>query len=491
MIETMAVGRGEDSKRARPAPDRRFRAVILVVLGISLIVLVAYLIAGGKGWLAVAAVALVPGLVLLSVHPFSGVLLWLLVMPFSSALPNSSLVYWAVYRILPPVLLGLALMSRLRRARAHPTVRFGPPELALSLLVLLVPAAILFFQADARLALIRFADRILLPFCMYLVVRVTAPREKEFVQLQWLVFFVAVSQSLIGFLSWSTPQILPSAWHYLNGERTTGSLRDPDLYAAVLAFSAALLIHMAANHKSGVIRLLLFSAAGLCGIFVFLSLERAAWVGGVLVILGLVAVYPKIMLRLLLIGALVMVVLGAGLLSTHLALSVSRISDSNPVLDRLVVFDAMWQMIQLKPVEGWGYETLDQNIQHFYRRVGEATIVNRFLTSHNTYLTILTELGLVGFALYMFPVVWWLVLSVRVWPRLPKTGLWSRALLAVLWLGLLFQFTVSNFFDMRWFEIGLTLWWMTLGLIANLVYPYLKTHSVPAPAHIGLGEPHA
>jgi len=27
---------------------------------------------------------------------------------------------------------------------------------------------------------------------------------------------------------------------------------------------------------------------------------------------------------------------------------------------------------------------------------------------------------------------------------------------------------------MRWFGIGLVLWWMVLGLIANFVYPYLK-----------------
>jgi O-antigen ligase len=138
----------------------------------------------------------------------------------------------------------------------------------------------------------------------------------------------------------------------------------------------------------------------------------------------------------------------------------------------------MAHMVAVKPVFGWGYETLDQNITPFYRRVGDASLATRFVTSHNTYLTVLTELGLVGFLLYLFPVAWWFVLSIRVWPRIPKVGFWSRSLLGSLWLVMLFNFTVSNFMDMRWFPIGLTLWWWVLGLVANMVYPYLKGRDI-------------
>lgn len=229
------------------------------------------------------------------------------------------------------------------------------------------------------------------------------------------------------------------------------------------------------------IRFILYIAIGLCAIFVFLSLERAAWLGGILVTIGLVILYPKVMVRLIVIGSIVMAILGTGILSTHFSLSVKRFSETSQVYDRIVIFDAMSQMFQQKPMLGWGYETLDQNIQHFYRRVGEASITTSVVTSHNTYMTVLTELGLIGFTLYLFPVIWWLVLSFKIWPRMPKEGLWSRSLLAGLWLVMLFNFTVSNFMDMRWFETGITLWWMILGLIANMVYPYLKGRSIEKP----------
>jgi hypothetical protein len=324
------------------------------------------------------------------------------------------------------------------------------------------------------LALIRFGDRVILPFCIYLVAILTAPREKDFDLLLWLALFIAFTQSAIGFLSWYAPRVLPQIWHYLQGVRTTGSVKDPDLYGLLLIFSAILIIHGAVHRTTGLKRFILLLSAGMCAIFAFLSLERAVWLGGLFVTIGLVALYPKMMVRVLIIGAIVMGILGTGILSTHVALSITRFNESDPVYDRLVVFDAMTQMVELKPAFGWGYETLDQNIQRFYRQVGEASITTRLVTSHNTYMTVLTELGLVGFILYMFPVFWWFILSMRVWRRMAKDAYWGRSLLGALWLVMLCNFTVSNFFDMRWFEIGLVLWWLVLGLIANMVYPYLK-----------------
>jgi O-antigen ligase len=147
----------------------------------------------------------------------------------------------------------------------------------------------------------------------------------------------------------------------------------------------------------------------------------------------------------------------------------------------------MSQMFQQKPILGWGYETLDQNIGHFYRQVGEASLTRHVVTSHNTYMTVLTELGLIGLVLYMFPVIWWLILTFKVWPRMPKEGLWSRQLIAGLWLVMLFIFTVSNAIDMRFFQFGLALWWMILGLIANMVYPYLKGRSIEEPSLVRVG----
>lgn len=472
------------------AAGAQFRTAPLVFLGMGVGIVLAFFIARGDWLIMAAAVAVVPLAALLVRYPFSGIFLWLVLMPFVSVMPESQLVFWAVYRILPPALVLLTLLFRAIGVRPHTPLKIGPAELAMGLLLMYGSIAILLDQNNLSLTLIRFGDRMLIPFCLYWLMRVLAPRKREFFYLQWIALFIILSQSFIGFLSWYAPHVLPEAWQHLQGARTTGSLKDPDLYATMLAFSAVILIHAAANRKPDLIRLIFLLASGLSAVFVFLSLERAAWLAALFVIIGLVILYPRLILRSLAVGAVAVVLLGGGVLATHFSLTLSRFTESDPVYDRIVVFDAMTQMIRLKPLLGWGYDTLDQNIQPFYRRVGEASITKHIVTSHNTYLTVLAELGVVGFILYMFPVAWWFVLSMKVWRRMPARGLWSRPLLGVLWLAMLFNFTVSNSIDMRWFEIGLALWWLTLGFIANLVYPYVKVHGVQPPILIALEENH-
>ncbi len=458
-----------------------FSLVLLVFTGILIGLLAAYHISEGNWFIVGVAVVLVAAIILLFAQPFFGILVWLVMLPFVSALPRADLLYWAIYRIMPLFLLFIVIFSRMIKVRPYPPARLGVPELSMIILVMYIPASIILTQASPSVALIRFGDRILLPFCLYLVMRLLNLGEKEFLQLVWVALFIGITQSFVGFLSWYAPHVLPEVWHYLNGIRTTGTVKDPDLYALLLVFCAVLLIQAAENKKSIIWRLIFYLITGVCALFAFLSFERAAWLGGVFVTIGLIYLFPKTILRLLLVGLILVIILSGGILSAHLSLSVERFSEASPVYDRLVVFDAMTQMFLEKPMLGWGYETLDGDIQEYYRRVGEASIATRLVTSHNTYMTVLTELGFIGFFLYMFPVIWWLILSVRVWPRLPKTGYWNRTLLGSLWLIMGFNFTISNFFDMRWFGIGLVLWWLILGLIANIVYPYLKNHDYRPP----------
>ena len=444
---------------------------LTIFLGIG----VGLLIAMGDWFYALVLALLAPIAVLLISRPFVGIILWLLLMPFSSVLPNGEMIYWAIHRILVPLTLFLTIISRRHKMSKFPPVRLGLPELATGILVGLVPITIIYFQTDTRLPLIRYADRMLTPFCMYLVVRLMTLNNRYLQWLYWTAFFIAISQSVIGLLSSFVPQLLPSELHPYYATRASGSLGNPNAYAAVLVFCATLLFQNVMNRKPGLVRSAFLAACGLSAISGFLSMERAVWLGGACVILGLLVLYPKYMLRLSLIGMIFILALGGGLLSRQIAAARKRIDQRQQIFERIVIFDAMNQMVQIKPMLGWGYETLNQNIVKYYRPVGAAVIQgNRLLTSHNTYMTLLTELGLVELVLYLFPALWWLMGTVQAWRKIPEEGLWSRSLLAALWLGALFSFIVSNFMDMRFFPIALTLWWMTLGLVANLVSPYRR-----------------
>lgn len=458
-----------------PMSEAKIRYAILGAAAFVLAAVVAFLVANGAVMAAAVLVIAIPVAILMIVYPFSGIIIWLIIMPFSSIFPDTGLVNWVIYRLFTPFILVLVLLYRTVNIRAYPRFNLGPTEMVMGGMFLIVPATILLSPGDSYRTLIQFGDCVLLPFCMYLVIRLLGTSEREIIVLQWAGLFLIITQSIVGALSWVAPHVLPAIWRHMQGARTTGTLVDADLFATMLIFGAVQLIHGAFQPKSQMVRLPFFGACGLSAIFVFLSLERAAWLGGIFVTIGLVFLYRKAMLRLLMAAGILAALLGMGLLSTHIiTLSADRFSDAGPIYDRLVVMDAMVQMFEQKPVFGWGYGTIEETIQPFYRQVGEGAITRKVITSHNTFMTLIAELGLVGFLLYMFPLFWWLILSVRVWGRLPREGLLGRNLLGIFWLSLLFNFTVSNFIDMRYFPIGLTHWWMMLGLIADLVYPHLR-----------------
>jgi O-antigen ligase len=125
-------------------------------------------------------------------------------------------------------------------------------------------------------------------------------------------------------------------------------------------------------------------------------------------------------------------------------------------------------MIAEKPLFGWGYNQHEKYDEQFRDRVLNVAR-NREHSSHNTYLLITAEMGLVGLVLYLLPALIWLVRSVSASRHLPWTGYPSRAILVMLWLLLADHFIVGNFTDMIQSTLFNTaMWWLTLGLIANI-----------------------
>lgn len=434
-----------------------------------------FLIARGDWIFALGMAALPPLAVLFSAHPFTGVILWLVLMPLSSALPNPELMYWAIHRGLIPFTLFMTLLPYLLKHSGQPRLRIGLPEVCIGLMAVYVPISLLLSGTGIRQPLINYADRMLVPFCMYLIVRLSVLRSGELRLLQWTALFIAASQSAIGFISLFAAHYLPYAWRPLLQGYTAGSLLNPNVFAGVLGFCICLLFQAAMDHKSGFVKSIFIITCGVSVIGIFLSMERAAWLAGAVVLLGLFVLYPKIMLRFLFIAAVFLIALGEIFFSKYTTRVADRVGNQGTINDRIVVSDAMLQMIQVKPIFGWGYTTLNNNLENYYRQVGAASSNIGFSTSHNTYLTIATELGVVGFLLYLLPLLWLLAGSLRAWRGSPRMESARWLLLGTLWLGALQSFVISNFMDMRFFPIGLTLWWMNLGLIANLLNQHAKS----------------
>jgi O-antigen ligase len=145
-------------------------------------------------------------------------------------------------------------------------------------------------------------------------------------------------------------------------------------------------------------------------------------------------------------------------------------------------------MFEAKPVTGWGFGNIDLYDRQFQGRVGELFVPDKDHASHNLYLTILAEQGLIGIVLYLGPVLILLAKTPAAYRALSREGPTGRSWLVVLWLIPAMHFVVNNFSNMK-VPFGLGLYWLSIGLIAGIVLPRRRlTDQPPAMALLGLNR---
>lgn len=472
-----------------------------LLLGLGLGIFLAFLIAEGAWYFLIPVALAVPAIAFFNRYPFAAVMAWMLLLPYFLNEPTRAgrAVFWMLHRAMIPSALGVVILSDwlgIRRMRRKEPIRLGRAELAMVLFLGLTLASVFLLSQDPVRSLIELYDELFVPFCMYWLVRLTAPSEKDLKRFLWVAFITLVAQCGIGLLSWYAPQVLPYKWlGSRQGARTQGSLLTEAVYTSTLLFLALLLFQYAMNCKSKWVRYLLLAAFGLAFFCVALSFSRASWIGGLTVLVGLMFIYPKTTIRLTIILVVLAYILGSSILADKVAFGYDRLTGEEArwsAENRVIINNALTRMTLTKPFFGWGRDNYRLYAPQFITRVGNVALSFGYgVDSHNTYLTMMAELGLITFFLYIFPVGWWLMLSVKVWRRLPSHGFSSWHLLGMLWLLMVNVFIVSNFMDMGFYSFGTTVWWMALGLIANLVYPYLKPDDIGAPswARRSIGSP--
>jgi len=101
----------------------------------------------------------------------------------------------------------------------------------------------------------------------------------------------------------------------------------------------------------------------------------------------------------------------AGSTSLGDALS-DRLEERGPVDFRKASYAGGWEMFLEKPLTGWGFHRMPAELPRFVSGYDE-----KVLYPHNTYLELLVEHGLLGFALYL-----WLMWELWKLRRVPAHG---------------------------------------------------------------------
>ncbi|MCP4538181.1 MAG: O-antigen ligase family protein [Chloroflexi bacterium] len=443
------------------------------VLGIAM----AFFIVEGPWYLAIALAAVVPGAIMLNKYPLGAFMIWFILMPLLPFKTVSSSVFWILHRALMPLAMGLCVLSRLLKTKKHTPMQLGWADLSM-IIYLALGAASAILTGKAPLSnLYELYDRMFVPFTAYWLMRLVCPTEQDLKRVIHIMTFLCITEIGVGLWARYVPQTLPPVWRiYRMGTRMSGTFTNPTPYAFTLITCTSFMFYEAMNCKKfrQTFLILTFGAGLLC---IFLTFTRGCWGAALVVLLGLFYLYPKPVLALGAIALPVILILTASVFTEEVTFAFKRLGTQDTVDSRVVLAHAGKQMFYAKPILGWGFGNYDRYDWQFMDRVGNATPTYwdiKYGTSHNTYLTILAEMGATGFFFQFLPLFWWLIQSFRAWSRMPRQGFWSRKLLVIMWLPIIFFLISGQVVDMRYFWYHIGVWWLMLGLIGSIVQPYLQ-----------------
>jgi O-antigen ligase len=172
------------------------------------------------------------------------------------------------------------------------------------------------------------------------------------------------------------------------------------------------------------------------------------------------------------LGGVAVALVVAGLWSSIISTSLykNRFSNQSNVQERVILTRWSFELAGRKPILGWGYGSFDKvknanaaNLSTAGSPIPFSTAI--YYTSHNTFLTILVELGGVGILLLLVP---WLVVarsSFRLFARRPSSGWLVVGLLGALGVWVINAGT----FDMRFFSLPWVLPWLAVGFLRRMV----------------------
>jgi putative inorganic carbon (hco3(-)) transporter len=475
------------------APAAPARTPVVPATGMALVVaavaggaLIGRLAGAGLWDVALALLLAVPLFVALHRQPLLAVFVWLIVSPLVSVTDGGGVrhIYWGVHRALPVLALAALAVSRVLGLRARRLPRLGWPEVLMGGYVVVTLLSIGYTAPDARANAYLLYDTVVIPMCLYLIVRLSDPDEEEVRLLVPAVVCVLAIQAAIGLSSWKVPVLLPDEWVRKAGERTTGTLRSADVFGTTMVFCGLFVLHVGLRAWRGVGRAAAIALFLLAMVMVFLSFSRASWLAALLATTGALLLHRRQLgqLALFVVPALVLV-WASGVLTQQFDLAEYRLSSAQSeesALSRLPAAQAAVRMFDREPAVGWGYQNFDRYSRPFQAQVGDLVGAAKPHASHNLYLTTLAEQGIIGFALFVGPVVIWLIRTKKAFPYLPSAGLLGRDFVVTLWL-IVGAYHVTNNFSRMYVTTGLGLFWITLGLLASVVERY-RLQAAPAGA---------
>jgi O-antigen ligase len=371
------------------------------------------------------------------------------------------------------MLVGLVIFE-VFLSRTRPCTRFTPLDmLILAYLVAQLPSHLLVFWFGGTGALEPniIVDALLRPVAMYWIAKnllVSRLHIRRFLQALLITSLLicltglyeqAVRRKVSFEISGRTTGT-DLDWDDGNRMRATGVLDNPAVYGATMGMGILAGICCLYNTKRHLTRLLFVATLGVLLYGVFVSYTRSAWLAVGIVLLAAQFFFKnlwKTTLPLFIFAALLLVITKDDV--SHSSWIVSRALTTGTVNERLTLAHIGWERFLQKPGLGWGAGALNV---FGLRDVGT--------TSHNIYLTLLVDGGLLLFLSFLAIPAYLLFTVIRIY-NMTDHGSLERHLLIAATGNVMIYLLSGMALELRYFSYFNTLFWISMGFIDRLTTP--------------------
>jgi O-antigen ligase len=385
------------------------------------------------------------------------------------------------------LLLALSWVAAAASRETSDSLFSARPFLSTLILVFLGWTMISLTWAESTSSGLTSISRYLLNLTLFPIVWTAIRTRRDVVLLLGAIVAGATLAAVAGILSPPTP----SNEGFESASRATGTIGDPNQFAAVLVVGLALAgAFVMAPLTAGGLRVVAAGSALLCVLGIFLSLSRGGLIAMGCAILASVVVAGRwrpilaVAAGVLCFGALAYFAVFAGVPARE------RITTVQGGSGRTSLWTVAWRMIDAHPVRGVGAGNFPVSSVHYLLSPGviqrDEKIIATPDVTHNTFLQIQTELGIVGLMAFLGIVATSLMSMVRAARTFAGRNDWRLEILCrgtfVALVGLL----AADFFISEMYS---KLLWLLLALGPVLLGVAVRSQSErPAPVRRGFGR---
>jgi len=258
----------------------------------------------------------------------------------------------------------------------------------------------------------------------------------------------------------------------LHFERARGPFVQAAVNGTVLGFvmvSAFLFLFVSDRKKLW--KIFSWTLLILSPIAIFFTYTRASWLGALMgfAVVMLYAMRHKkkmFLIITILLCCLVALSLFFILDDDTMHLASRRAGNENPIYDRLNLYIASMNMFMDHPFLGVGFGQFKERVADYYENIEGIPFRSAEIAEHDTFVGVLAEMGIIGFALILSIYILILSKSIRLYKFLagnPK----EKALIAVFWSISAVFIINSLFIEMRYFDFVNCLFFIFAGIICG------------------------